>query len=112
MSDTEKTPDFVLSDKKPSDETDEKTAARIPPMPEVNFATFALSLASSGLAHLGEVPNPESGKTEENLSMAKYTIDVLSMLREKTRNNLEAEEIRLMEGLLYELRMKYVVKSK
>ncbi len=82
------------------------------PMPKVTFTTFILSLASSGLVHLGEVPEPETGATQENLLMAEHTIDILTMLHDKTRASLDAEESRLLEGLLYELRMKYVLKTK
>lgn len=82
------------------------------PMPKVSFSTFILSLASSGLVQLGEVPDPETGATGENLLMAKHTIDVLTMLREKTHACLDAEENQLLEELLYELRMKYVLKKK
>ena len=81
-------------------------------MPEVTFTTFVLSLASSALVELGEVPDPLSGKTTENILMAKHTIDVLSMLREKTQGCLDSDEAKIMDGLLYELRMKYVLKAK
>ncbi|MCC8193419.1 MAG: DUF1844 domain-containing protein [Deltaproteobacteria bacterium] len=81
-------------------------------MPKVTFTTFVLSLASSGLVQLGEVPDPETGKVGENLLMAKHTIDVLTMLRDKTNACLDEEESKLLEGLLYELRMKYVLKKK
>lgn len=81
-------------------------------MPKVTFTTFILSLASSGLVQLGEVPDPDTGATGENLLMAKHTIDVLSMLQEKTQQCLDEEERKLLEGLLYELRMKYVLKTK
>lgn len=80
-------------------------------LPKVDFATFVLSLASSALVQLGEVPNPETGESEENLPVAKHTIDILAMLREKTAPCLSEEESRLMDGLLYELRMKYVIKA-
>lgn len=81
-------------------------------MPQATFSTFVLSLASSALMQLGEVPNPETGQMEESLPMARHTIDVLDMLREKTRQNLDDEERRLLEGVLYEVRMKYVLKTK
>lgn len=104
-------------DKEPT--TEEKRAAKESaeaasadtPLPEVTFATFVMSLASSALVHLGEVPEPESGRVMENLPVAKHTIDILSMLEEKTGNCLQPDEKRLMEGLLYELRMKYVMKK-
>ena len=81
-------------------------------MPDVNFSTFVLSLASSALMCLGEVPDPESGDTKMNLPLARHTIDILSMLDDKIKNGLSADESRLLEGVLYEVRMKYVMKSK
>lgn len=81
-------------------------------MPEVTFATFIMSLSSTALMHLGEVPEPESGQTNVNLQMAKHIIDTLAMLEEKTKNCLDDDEQRLIQGLLYELRMIYVVKNK
>lgn len=83
-----------------------------PFMPQVTFSTFILSLASSGLVQLGEVPDPETGTTRENLLMGKHTIDVLTMLRDKTSGCLDEDEKKLLEELLYELRMKYVLKMK
>ena len=78
------------------------------PEPPISFGTFLISLASSAVFHLGEAPNPESGKVEKNLPLAKQTIDILGMLREKTRGNLTQEEAQLLDNLLYDLRMKYV----
>lgn len=82
-----------------------------PGMPKPTFSTFALSLASSALVQLGEVPDPATGEVSENLTLAKHSIDILSMLQEKTANGLDGEESRLLEGLLYELRMKFVIKK-
>lgn len=81
-------------------------------MPQVTFSTFILSLASSALMQLGEVPNPETGAMEQDLVMARHTIDVLDMLRQKTSACLDDEERRLLDGILYEVRMKYVIKTK
>lgn len=81
-----------------------------PQLPQVNFSTFILSLASSALVQLGEVPNPENGKNEENPVLAKHTIDIIEMLQDKIKNGLAPEEEKLLEGILYELRMKYVIK--
>ena len=79
------------------------------PRPGLDFSTFILSLASSALIHLGEAPDPVSGeKAPANLPMAHQSIDLLAMLQEKTKGNLTAEETRLLETLLYDLRMKYV----
>ncbi len=81
-------------------------------LPEISFSTFILSLSSSALAHLGEVPHPETGKKEQDLLMASHTIDVLDMLQDKIKNGLDAEEEKLLNGLLYELRMKYLALKK
>jgi hypothetical protein len=77
-------------------------------LPPMDFTTFCLSLASSAMIHLGQAPNPENGKSEANLPLAKQTIDILELLEEKTRGNLTAEESRLVSTLLYDLRMRYV----
>ncbi len=82
-----------------------------PILPEVTFSTFVLSLASSALVHLGEVPNPETGGTSPNEALARNAIDVLTMLDDKTRNGLTPEESKLMRDVLYELRMKFVARS-
>ena len=82
---------------------------RIDDMPEVTFSTFVISLASSALVHLGEVPNPETGGTETSLPLAKHSIDVLEMLRAKTENGLEEQERQLLESILYELRMTIIL---
>ena len=82
-----------------------------PILPEVTFSTFVLSLASSALVHLGEVPNPETGGTTRNEALARNAIDVLTMLDDKTRNGLTPEESKLMREVLYELRMKFVARS-
>lgn len=91
--------------------SDTGKAQTLPPLPAPTFSTFVLSMASSALVQLGEVPDPSSGKVESDLIVAKHTIDTLSMLQEKLRQGLEADETRLLEGLLYELRMKYIVKK-
>ena len=81
------------------------------PLPEVTFSTFVLSLASSALVHLGEVPNPETGKISRDDDLARNAIDLLTMLDDKTRNGLTPEESKLMRDVLYELRMKFVAHS-
>ena len=82
------------------------------PLPEVDFASFVLTLSSSALFHFGEFPDPVSGKRERNLDMAKQTIDILGVLRDKTRGNLSNDEAQLMESLLHDLRIKYVEECK
>jgi len=78
------------------------------PLPEINFSTFVLSLSTQALMHLGEVPSPLSGKVDSDVPAAKQMIDLLAMLREKTRGNLSPNEDRLMQDILFDLRMKYV----
>lgn len=80
-------------------------------LPKVTFSTFVLSLASSAMVHLGEVPNPETGSISRNEVLARNTIDVLTMLNDKTRNGLTPEESKLIQDVLYELRMKFVAHS-
>lgn len=77
-------------------------------LPEIDFSTFVISLSTQVLMHLGEIANPISGKVEADISVAKQMIDILGMLCEKTRGNLNANEAQLMEGILFDLRMKYV----
>jgi len=77
-------------------------------LPHIDFATFILSLASSALVQLGQLPAPDTGKTTRDLSMAKQTIDILGIIEEKTRGNLDEGEKSLLESLLYDLRIKYV----
>lgn len=80
-------------------------------MPEVTFSTFILSLASSALVQLGEVPDPSTGQTTMHLSSARHSIDMLEMLRCKTKGNLDSQESQMLDSMLYELRMKFVMKS-
>ena len=83
-------------------------AARANALPEIDFSTFVISLSTQALMNLGEIANPVSEKIDADISVAKQMIDILGMLKEKTRGNLNANEDRLMEGILFDLRMKYV----
>ncbi|MGE5855508.1 MAG: DUF1844 domain-containing protein, partial [Syntrophaceae bacterium] len=76
--------------------------------PELNFATFVFSLGTSAMYHFGDFPHPVTKKAERNLEAAKQTIDILGILKDKTKGNLSDDEDRLLESLLYELRMRYV----
>jgi len=80
--------------------------------PPVQFTTFLLGLASTGLIHLGETPHPETGKAEKNLVLARQSMDLLSLLREKTSGNLTPEEEKFFDNLLADLRLRYVEASK
>ena len=79
---------------------------------QVDFSTFIMSLTSSAFYHLGDMPDPSTGKKEVNLPAVQQTIDMLIMLREKTKGNLNEDEKKLLEQLVYELQVKYVAKTK
>jgi len=74
----------------------------------IDFQTFLVSLASSALIHLGEAPNPDTGKTDASLPHAKQTIDLLALLQQKTSGNLTPDEARLLQDLLRDLRLRFV----
>ena len=76
--------------------------------PQVTFTNFVLSLSTSALFHFGDFPEHEGGASEKNLPAAKQTIDILDMLKEKTKGNLDENETNLIQGALYELKMRYV----
>ena len=77
-------------------------------LPAIDFATFVLSLSHSALVHLGDAPDPSGGPAKRDVAMAKQTIDLLAVLQEKTEGNLTGEEERLLDQVLYDLRMRYV----
>lgn len=81
-------------------------------MPEVTFEAFVMSLNSSVLYHLGEIPDPVTGKREHNLDLARHGIDTLSMMEEKTTGNLTDGEAKMLRDILYDAKMKYVQASK
>lgn len=81
-------------------------------LPVVDFHTFILSLGSSALLHLGELDHPDGTESRPDLPLAKHTIDIIVMLQEKTKGNLSPPEEHLIESLLYDLRLRYVERSK
>ncbi len=89
------------------EKTVEKEVTNLPPP---DFTSFILSLSTSALLHLGEVPNPLSGEegVKKNIPIARHTIDVIEMLSEKTKGNLTEEENKILGEVLYDLRMRYV----
>jgi hypothetical protein len=92
--------------------TDE-TSDQVPlGLPAVDFHTFVLSLGSSALLHLGELEHPDVGAPQKDLPLAKHTIDILAMLEQKTKGNLTSAEAKLIESLLYDLRLRFVELSK
>ena len=97
---------FQEASQKAASEAD-KTAQEVP-LPGVTFSSLIFSVSSAAFVSLGAIPDPNTGKVEKNLPLVKQTIDLLGLLREKTRNNLTSEEENLFDHLLYDLRMTYV----
>jgi len=81
------------------------------PLPKINFSTFAVSLNASALLNLGAIEDPTTGQSSKDLAMAKQTIDILSLLEEKTKGNLSTDETKLLQSILYDLRIIYVKES-
>jgi hypothetical protein len=86
----------------------EDTSAQKGPLPEIDFNSFIFSLSTSVLIQLGEIEDPFTQKLVKNLPLAKQTIDLIGMLKEKTKGNLSPEEDKVIEYVLYDLRMRYV----
>jgi hypothetical protein len=110
-------------EKPPEQEQEQETAAPEPPSQDevlgapplaeetdapVTFSTFILGLSTQALFHLGEIADPTIGRSEQDLPAAKQVIDILGILSEKTRNNLQEAEQSLLDSMLYDLRMRYV----
>ena len=75
---------------------------------EVNFINYVSSLVFQAMIFLGELPNPMTNQVEKNLAQAKFLIDTLVMMREKTKGNLTKREEELLGSAVYELQMRYV----
>jgi hypothetical protein len=107
---SEETQGFTIADAKEStgQQSAKKTETESESLPEINFSTFVISLSTQALMHLGEIASPMSGKIEADVPVAKQMIDILGVLQDKTRGNLNAGEERLLEDILFDLRMKYV----
>jgi hypothetical protein len=81
-------------------------------LPHIDFPTFVLSLSHSALVHLGEAPDPDTNETHVDLALARQNIDILGLLEEKTKGNLTGEEERLLAQVLFDLRTRFVERSK
>ncbi len=80
--------------------------------PPLDFFNYIASLGFQTMIFLGEMPNPITNQTEKNLKQAKFLIDTLVILRDKTKGNLSKEEDDLLNGSIYELQLRYVDLSK
>ena len=75
----------------------------------ITFAQFILSLGRTAAVHFGDLPDPVSGERgDANLAAAAQTIELLSLLQAKTQGNLEPAEAKLLDDLLFDLRMRFV----
>ncbi len=79
---------------------------------EANFSTLILSIGSSAAMSLGIAPNPATGKIEKNLEVARFNIELLRMLRQKTANNLTGDEQKFLDSVTSDLQLKFVQISK
>jgi hypothetical protein len=78
-------------------------------MSELSFAAFVVSLATTAAIHLGDMADPATGeRLELNLEGAAQMIAILTLLEEKTRGNLTAEERQMIEQVLYEVRVRFL----
>jgi hypothetical protein len=75
---------------------------------QVSFTAFVISLVNTAAVHFGDLPDPATGEQQPDLQAAANVIDLLAMLEEKTRGNLDASERQLIEQVLYELRLRFV----
>ena len=96
---------------KTKEEEREQDTQRIP-LPEVNFTSLIFSLSSSALLNMGDIAEPQTGERKKDLPMAKYSIDIISMLQEKTKGNLTEEEHKFLDSILADLRLRYVKAAK
>ena len=96
---------------KTKEEEREQDTQRIP-LPEVNFNSLIFSLSSSALLNMGDIAEPQTGERKKDLPMAKYSIDIISMLQEKTKGNLTEEEHKFLDSILADLRLRYVKAAK
>jgi len=78
------------------------------PLPEISFINLIFSLSTSVLIQLGEIQDPVTQQLAKNLPLGKQTIDLIGMLKEKTKGNLTSDEEKVLENILYDLRMRYV----
>ncbi len=93
----------------PPGSEDEEAPQALPPL---DFSTFVLSLASTAMVHLGHTTGPDQSAPERDLPAAKQAIDMLQMLADKTRGNLDESEEKLLRSVLYDMRVAYVDASK
>ena len=80
-------------------------------LPDASFQVLVSTFATQAAMALGQMPNPVTNKSEEDLAQAKFAIDLLQVMDEKTQGNRTAEEDKFLQDCLYQLRMVYIDKS-
>jgi len=95
-----------------SPQTPKEDAPQTAAEPTLDFFNYIASLGFQTMIFLGEMPNPITNQVEKNLKQAKFLIDTLVILRDKTKDNLSKEEDDLLNGSIYELQLRYVDLSK
>jgi hypothetical protein len=92
-----------------ANETAGKRRAPGAELPDPDFSTFLISLWTTALFQMGQLPDPSTGQPiPPDMPMASQTIETLKMLCRKTEGNLSHEEVELFDKILYELHMKFV----
>ena len=104
----EKKPEVKVEQTPPPQQEQNEASPEDAPLPEINFAGFIFSLSTTAMYHFGDFPDPATKKASRNLAAAKQTIDILTILKAKTEGNLDENEKQLLDGILYELRMRFV----
>jgi len=102
----ETTADAKTEEKPPEKDSQERAQEEY--LPDVTFSSFVFSLSTTVMYHFGDFPDPVTKKAQRNLTAAKQTIDILNMIKNKTVGNLDNNEKEMLEGMLYELMMRYV----
>jgi hypothetical protein len=104
----EKAPETGESPEREKRQEPKKDEGQRPPLPEVNFNSLIFSLSSSAFFNLGEIADPQTGEKHKDLPLAKHSIDIIAMLGEKTKGNLNDEEQKFLDNILADLRLRYV----
>ena len=104
--------DETWKDKVGHEQVQDTEKGKEQPTPPANFSFLISSLGIQALIALGEIENPITQKKDKDISQAKYLIDTIEMLQQKTKGNLDAEEEKTVDQILFELRTKYIAANK
>lgn len=100
----------VEEEKQAVEEAQSEQAKRTP-MPPASMALLITQMATQASLGMGDIENPATGKAEPDLALAKHSIDMLEVLEQKTKGNLDSHEKQLLDAMLFQLRMRYVAVS-